>query len=210
MWTRKHYAYILCEDETSISGHFFKKNNLILDGVQRPFVWTILLWLKCKMRSFLEVSQNVLRFNFMKLNQTNMVFAWSFADFGALSDSLTDGPNHHWYHHVDTLLILGWWLADPRWCNGKVSFWCWQVLIHFPFLVRTSASRCAMWKRSWKCRLRGCFWKRKDDISNSIASKKTNHISRSFCSSGFELIFHLVLSNLSLVTYQFQSRCCLA
>ena len=22
----------------------------------------------------------------------------------------------------------------------------------------TSASRCAMWKRSWKCRLRGCFW----------------------------------------------------
>lgn len=96
LWRRNIYQWPL-----------FQKKNLILDGVQRPFVWTILLWLKCKMRSFLEVSQNVLRFNFMKLNQTNMVFAWSFADSGALSDSLTDGPNHHWYHHVDTLLIFG-------------------------------------------------------------------------------------------------------
>ena len=139
IWTRKHYAYILCEDETSISGWWFSPLK------KKKYFWS---WMACngplfglfyfsssvKWDLFWEVSQNVLRFIFiMKLNQNNIVFAWSFADFGALSDSFTDGPNHHWYHHVDTLLILGWWLADPRWCNSKVSFWCWQVLIHSRF-----------------------------------------------------------------------------
>lgn len=100
---------------------------------------------------------------------------------------------------------LGWWLADPRWCSSKVSFWCWQVLIHFPFLVRFHQPPGALCGKDRGSAGSVAVF----DISNSIASKKTNHISRSFCSSGFELILHLVLSNLSLVTYQFQSRCCL-
>lgn len=161
---------------------------------------------------FLEVSQNVLRFIFiMKLNQNNIVFAWSFADFGALSDSLTDCPNHHWYHHVDTLLVLGWWLADPRWCSSKVSFWCWQVLIHSRFwsvsislqvryvekIVEVPAPWLFLKKKGWHFQL-DCLEENQSYFEELLFKWLWANLT-----SGS---IQLVIGN---TVYQFQSTCCL-